>query len=103
MISDREVRARRLFNYMMQTAINEDRMNKPGRASSQALRQTMEDLTTQIDKALHAGSKAPLGQGFDATEVAVLAARIAGHAYALARNEGVLNDLDLEEIGKHVV
>lgn len=93
-----EHRSRRLFNYLMQASINEDGLNRPGAAGERVLSAMIEDLIVLAEKARRAGSKAPLGQGYDPMEYAVLTARIAAHAYAMARNEGVLNDFDLPQI-----
>lgn len=97
-----EHRSRRLFNYMMQAAINEDSMNRPGATSDNTLSAMLGNLREELKGLLKAGSKAPMGQGYDPVMVAAVAARIAAHAYAIARNNGVLNDVDLREIAERI-
>lgn len=97
-----EHRARRLFNYMMQAAINEDTMNRAGATTDNTLLALIGNLREELKLLLKAGSRAPLGQGYDPVMVAAVAARVAAHAYALARNNGVLNDVDLKEISKRI-
>lgn len=99
--SPTELRARRLFAHVMQAAITNDALNKPA-TKDETLLAMIAELSADMKVALHAGATKNKKDQFDPQHVVNLAARIASHAYAIARNNGVINDIDLPEVAQRV-
>lgn len=97
-----ETRSRRLFQYVWSAAANDDPLNAVEATSDENLIKAIKNRADELGKALKAGSKAPLGQGFNPRDVVMLAGLIAGHAYALAHNANTLNALELPKIAERI-
>jgi hypothetical protein len=95
-LSPTEINARRIFSYLSRRVLYEDRLMVPHMDNADKLMAHIDELNADMRIALHIGQNPT--DDFDPLAVASIAARIASAAYALARNQGVLNAVDLEDV-----